>query len=314
MSPPAPPTTADPTPAAQTPQHVSLATQLRVMAALGVSGLIFWTVGWGALQPADAGSPITLFHAPHPLTAFVVLAALAAVTGGLAVIIAGRAPKLMAPAAVGAGLAGLNLRGAEADYLGAYVLSAGPNGPVWPTMLLITELWAWLALVAIGAYVGQWVAGRVLASDPLSAGLESAQTVSLPEQTGKLAASVAVTAALGYTLVRILGGSPADAVLKGQVYFSVGVGMLLATWGCQWAFRCVLAWWPLLAVGLLGMAAYVIGQPARGPASVEFMLRVMPDMVSRPLPIEYAGLGALGGVAGLYLSNQHLGAAPEGSA
>src|SRR5207302_11211100 len=77
-------------PAAETP--IGLAAQLRICSAMFVAGLIFWSVGWRVWQPADPRGPVLLYGASHPFMTVILMAFLAVVAAGLAVIIAGRSP------------------------------------------------------------------------------------------------------------------------------------------------------------------------------------------------------------------------------
>src|SRR5205085_10763720 len=99
----------------------------------------------------------------------------------------------------------------------------------------------------------------------------------------RMLAAAVLAAPVAYTLISIFGGSAADDVFKQQIYFAVGMGMLLAVVAGQFVFRSHVAAWPLLTVGVVGAAAYIFGQPSGSNAELAF--RVLPHVIARPLPI-----------------------------
>src|SRR5207253_2858118 len=110
---------------------------------------------------------------------------------------------------------------------------------------LIIELWLWLGLIALGSGAGQWVADRILPTPP-------AERSGGAGEPGKMLAGAVLGAPIAYALISIFGGSGSDALMKQQIYFAVGMGVLLSVLAAQFVLRSQVAWWPLLVVGLVG--------------------------------------------------------------
>jgi len=276
-----------------------LIAQLRVASALAIAAAIFWNVGWLAIQPIDPEGPVTLVAISNRLTAYAAMAMLAVIAGGLGVLVAGHLSEIMGPVAVAAGLAALSARGAQSNMLGGY-FTAAESG--WPALGMIAETWLWLVLIGIGAIAGRWCASWI-EGPPLRA----RQPEDRPGEQSGLGAAIAsaiVAAPPAYGLIMLLGLSADEEVRKQQVFFSVGLGFFLAAMLARFALRPTSLWWPLLAIGAVATAAYMVSAPGAGGQAVSLNeLRTVREAVARPLPIEYAALGAIGCYFGIAMAS-----------
>lgn len=290
-------TTVASTPSADTAQRKQvqggLGDQIRVTSALALAGALFWTVGWAAVQPMDPRGPLTLLASTRPMTTLVYMAVLSVAAAGLSVLVAGRPHVNLGGIAVGVGLAALNLHGAEADKLGGYVRA--DTGPTWPMLSLMLELWLWTAIVGLGHAAGRWCHGWMYdGGEPARGGKvgDGALMSVLP--------AILLAALTGYLVLPYLMGPARDEVLKFQIYFALGGSLLIGSMIGQFLFRPGVSWWPLVAVGIVGTAAYLVGSPTLPADGSEYLtLRYLPGVIARPLPIEFAAMGAVGGIFGL---------------
>jgi hypothetical protein len=226
------------------------------------------------------------------------LLGLAIVSSGLAVAICGAGSSGQGPLAIAIGLATLGLRGAQLDMLVQYRLTAPVDGQVvldaFPSTALIAETWLWLALIAVGFVVGRWVEswfGSQPADGPERA-THSDRSPNLREGAGTLiVASLVAWTVLSFTL-----GSDRDAILKGQVYFAVTLSFLLASLVAHWFFKSDSRASPMIVVAVVASAAYIIAAPSQADIDharqAGLYLNIAP--IARPLPLEYAAMGALG--------------------
>lgn len=279
----------------------TLADQLRVTLALLVAGVIFWTVGWVVMQPIDPHGPVTILAVQKPISTLATLAGLAVVAAGMGTLIAGRHHPTMGAIAAAIGLAALNLRGAESDKIGGYVPLSAPPG--WPTMSLVFELWLWLAIIGLGYFVGTWCHAWMFsppASHAAPAGSRGKAVARSDAAFAPVIPAVVLTALAAYLVLPYLCGPPRDEVLKFQMYFAVGASLMIGAALAQAFFKPAIAWWPLLAVGIVGTAAYLVAGPTIRDAAAPYLpLRFLPGVPARPLPIELASFGVIGGLIGI---------------
>lgn len=275
------------------PPPAGFSARLRGWAALIVAGAIFCTLGRSAFQPIDPRGPLMLLATDHRARTLVAMGLLAVVSAVLGVIVAGRNAATIGPLCVAVGLAAMNWRGAPAEFIGGY-LTGDPAAPAWPSGGMTFELWLWLGLIALGSIIGRWSAGRLSRRDPRPVARRDS-TAPLPALGGAVAAAI-----IAFVLIRLLGGERVDAVLKQQVYFSVAVACFVAAYLVERLVRPALWWWPILAVGLLGSAAYLLLSPGTLPETETWgTLRALTAGPTRPLPIEYAALGMVGCLLGV---------------
>lgn len=288
----------------QSEEH-ALVRRARVMAAMTVSGLIFWYVGWWVVGPTDPSGPISLLAVDHGVVAMAEMLGLAVITGGLAVAICGSGSAAQGPIAVAFGLAVLGLRGEQLDVLMMERLggaAAGAGGLSFPATELIAETWLWLAVIAVGSVVGRWVEGWH--ERPTELGGAPSPHVDSPGEIRQGLGVTAVIALAAYNLFRFFGGGVNDDILKGQIYFSIGAAFVLSTMLAHWLFRGASRIWGLIAVALVAIAAYWLNGPDATElqaAAAAARAYVALDPAARPLPIEFAALGALGAQFGYML-------------
>jgi len=283
---------------------VLLIRRIRFVCALSIAAAIFWHVGWHVLRPQDPQGPVSLLMVDQGVIAMAELLGLAVVTSGLAVAICGARSADRGPLAIAVGLATLGLRGSQLDTLVMFRMYAPASGRTpldpFPTTALMAECWLWLALIAVGFVVGRWVeswftpsrgAGspNQAASDRRGRGPRASDT---PYGIAAvILASLAAWTALSFTL-----GSPNEAILKGQMYFGIGFSFLVAVLIAHACFKTGSRLWSLILVAVVASVAYLVAGP--DPRSIAHAretgtyLNLQP--LARPLPLEYAALGALG--------------------
>lgn len=294
---------AEPVPAASDAPGSHLIVQLRVLGGLAAAAVIFWSIGWTLIQPFDPLGPVSMLGMQRPAPTMGALALVGLVTGALTAAVAGRAASLMSPLGTAVGLAALSWRGAQSDKIGAYLARQGDAGPVWPTYQLILELWLWVGIVALAVPVGRWCAGRLCPRDPrepMEAPAGAATQSDAASGAGaRMFPALVVGCLLAYVLMLFFSGSEVSGVFKQQIYFAVGTSFLISSMAGQLLFRPTVSWWPLVGVAVLGAVAYLSGEPPVDGDSAYVAWRILPDVLARPLPIEYAALGAFGGLLGV---------------
>lgn len=284
----------------------ALGQKLRSLAALAVPALMFWYVGHWAVQPDDPAAPFTLLLVPNRLLAMAELLGLSIVGAGLAAAIQGPRGALYAPMGVAVGIAALAVRGGATDALPMCLPSAAP---AWPTRSLVFELWLWLILIGVGAIIGRWVEGwSHSAPEPKAADWRRGADapVDSAAELRRALGAIAMVVLGAYLLNLILGGSPNEQPLKGQVYFAVGAAFFIPTWIATGMLRLNSPLWLLGAVAIVGTVAYLcVGPIPINPDAPRALLRVLLPNAIRPLPAEYAALGSLGVIYG-FLSTDML--------
>jgi hypothetical protein len=275
----------------------ALLRRVRLVAALAMSAVVFWYFGPWAVRVADPSGPVSLLLAEHSVISMAELLGLAVVVSGLAVAICGAGSGERGPLAVAVGLATLGLRGGQMDGLILARMGGSGDGQVadlFPAFGLIAETCLWLAVVAVGFIVGRWVEGWF---EPADGALPRRQRagVRMPE-AGQILGTVVLSTLAAWLIIANASGSPDHPIMKGQVYFTVSMGLLLGSLLSDWLFRTTSRAWVLASIALLAAAAYLWGAPPREAlaSAQEAGTYVALPIMSRPLPLEYAALGSIG--------------------
>lgn len=265
--------------------------RLRLICALAVSAAVFWHVGWWAVRLMDPLGPVSLLLVNQGVIAMAKLLGLAIVTSGLAVAICGEGAAERGPLAIGVGLASLGLRGAQLDrlilYRGTLVPGAAESVSPFPTWELVAECWLWLALIAVGFVVGRWVESWFVPPKPNP---PADRTSDFRQGAG----TVAVTVLVAWVVLAYTAGNEAERILKGQVYFAVGLSFLIGAMVAHAVLRTTSRMWGLVAIPIVATIAYLIGGPddlALGESQRAY-LHLKP--MARPLPLEFAAMGSVG--------------------
>ncbi|MCA9256846.1 MAG: acyl-CoA dehydrogenase family protein, partial [Phycisphaerales bacterium] len=200
-------------------------------------------------------------------------------------------------AAVAVGLATLAARGGRMDMLLLNRLSAPAtegNIDVYPVMGLMAETWLWLALIGVGMVVGKWVQGW----------FNNAEDGPAPMPDGDAKPTWDIRMAIGalvigffiaWSVITFAAGEPMAPIEIGQLFFALILAFLLAALVAQWFFDLRDRIWMLVVVGLVASAAYWFGQPQHLDAAEKLHTHIaIENPLVRPLPIEYAALGAIG--------------------
>jgi hypothetical protein len=273
-----------------------LVRRIRFLCAMWVAGAIFWYVGRWVTGPVDPDGPITLISVDQGVIAMAELLGLAVVAGGLAVAICGRGSANHGALAIAISLAALSCNGTQLDALVLHRLGADVTAGVlidpFPKAALVAETWLWLALIAVGFVVGRWVESWFHADggDHVQAAADRA-----PDVRQGLGA-IAVISLIAWVLAAYTMGGEEMPLLKGQILFSVCVSFMVGAMIASLLFRLNSPVWLLVAVALVASGAYLFAGPdlqvleAARKAGSYVTLRP----IVRPLPIEFASMGAVG--------------------
>lgn len=271
--------------------------RIRLLTAMLVAGLIFWHFGWWVASPPDPDSAVALLMVDQGVVTMAMLLGLAVVVSGLAVAICGAGSADRGPLAIAVGLATLAARSGRMDDLVTYRLTTIPPGgdpaTAFPTFGFVAETWLWLALIGVGFVVGRWVDGW-FSPMPAQRPIEQPSDPGADIRAG--AGTVIVTFAIAWLLLAHFVGGDAYDFEIGQIYFAVASSFLAGALTSHYMFRGKSRVWPLVVVALVASGAYVYA----GPGSAELMdaakhgTYVTLNSLARPLPVEYAALGAIG--------------------
>lgn len=280
----------------QTGGHI-LVYRLRFIAAMCIAGLVFWHFGWWVARPADPLGAVSMLMVDNGVVTMAELLGLAIVVSGLAVAICGGDTAERGPLAVAVGLATLAARGGRMDMLLlSRISSPTDDGHIdaYPVMGMMAETWLWLALIGVGMVVGKWVQSWFNATDERDAG--ATENSSKPSWDIRMAIGALVIGFfIAWSVISFAAGDPLAPIEMGQLFFALILGFLLAALIAQWFFDLRDRIWMLVVVGLVASAAYWFGQPPSLEAAQQLQMHVpIENALVRPLPIEYAALGAIG--------------------
>ena len=270
--------------------------RIRFFAGMGVAAAIFWYFGRWAAKPLDPRGPITLLMVDQGVVGMAELLGLGVIASGLAVAICGAGSAERGPLAIAVGLGTLALRGSEMDMLLLYRMTSLRTGQgpadIFPTWGLIAETWLWLALIAVGFVVGRWVESW-FAQEGSAAALKS---LSKPTDFRQALGAIALSALVAWSVVSYALGGERYGLLKGQIYFAVAAAFVVGSLVAHWFFQRASRVWLLIAVAMVATAAYVFGSPSTAvlAAAKQSGSYITLRTIVRPLPIEYAAMGAIG--------------------
>jgi hypothetical protein len=275
-----------------------LVDRIRFISAMVVAGGIFWYVGWWACGPIDPLGPVSLLMVRQGVVSMAELLGLAVVASGLAVAICGSGAADRGPLAVAVGLAAMGSRGTQLDSLVLFRLhpqtaQSGGLEP-FPITALVAETWLWLALIAVGFVVGRWVSSWYEMETGRTA--EQIAIKNAPTDVRAGLGALILSSLVAWSIISFAVGSEAGPLLKGQIYFALVLAFVAGSAIGNGLFRVNSPAWALAAVALVATAAYLIASP--DSVLIETARRTGTQVTlppaARPLPIEYAALGAAG--------------------
>jgi hypothetical protein len=265
---------------------------VRFLLGMYVAAAIFWYFGPWAARPVDPRGPITLLMVDQGVIGMAQLLGLGVIASGLAVAICGAGSSERGPLAVAVGLAALSFRGAQLDSLLLYRMTTLRPGQspreIFPTWGLIAETWLWLALIAAGLVVGRWVESW-FAPVPR-------RTAPAPTDVVRLLGAIVVsTLVSGFAMSHTMGGAQ-HGMVKGQICFAIVLAFMLGSLVAHWFFQNTSRTALQITVALVATYAYIFGAPdaATLEAAHKTGTYVTLQPLCRPLPIEFAAMGAIG--------------------
>ncbi|HPF39917.1 MAG TPA: hypothetical protein P5081_19320 [Phycisphaerae bacterium] len=280
----------------QTGGHI-LVYRIRFVAAMCIAGAVFWYFGWWVARPTDPLGAVSMLMVNNGVVTMAELLGLAIVVSGIAVAICGGDTAERGPLAVAVGLATLAARGGRMDMLLLNRLaSPSPDSAidVYPVMGLMAETWLWLALIGVGMVVGKWVQGWFRAAGEAPILMEDGDGKSAWDIRMAIGALV-IGFFIAWSIIAFAAGEPMAPIETGQLFFALISAFLLAALVAQWFFDLRDRIWMLVVVGLVASAAYWFGQPQHLDAAEKLHTHIpIENPLVRPLPIEYAALGAIG--------------------
>lgn len=270
-----------------------LINRIRFLCAMSLSAVVFWHFGWWVARPVDPLGAVSLLSIRDGqiVVTMAELLGLSVVVSGLAVAICGAGSAGRGPLAVAVGLATLSLRGAQMDSLVmSRLLTSSRPVDVFPVFALVSETWLWLALVGVGFVVGRWVESWFTTADGAAPATGLLPNIDFRQAAG----STVVSFAIAWIVLSFTVGASESAIEKGQIYFSVTVSFLAATLLSVWFFEVRTPGWSLVVVGLVATLAYTFAAPDITEEHLRWRTYFNVEGASRPLPIEFAALGAAG--------------------
>lgn len=283
--------------------HLRL-TQIAVLTATVVCGLAFWWAGEFLRVPARPPFEVSLFQQPGAGKGVAVVAAVVLSIGGAAVghLLAGRWWGYAGPFAAAVGLATWSCRGGPSRYVYFHADSAGTGRGIF--FLLAVEQ---LALAAAAGAAWMFVLRR--------ADKRRAPRANPPGRgiAGKVQA-VATQAVATACVVLILCQTDTKKCALASVFVAAFVATALTEHWFKDEHALRWYWAGPLAAGVLG---YLLNAFTADPAGIATgRLTGLFAALARPLPLDYASLGAAGALVGHWFgaeqSEEPVGGTPPG--
>jgi hypothetical protein len=294
----------------------------RYVVAIGVSALLFCTIGWNFVAPHPAMEGVSLMVWQNGLVGGLVLAALLLVTTAIcsALVHPDSPPRGLFCALLG--MAGIAIKGGSIHMLIQYAQEPALHTPLpamsyqklgqllaiecvqWAFLFLVAEVFARLLHDRIFANT-RWIerSGPELARDmlqttrPGAAAIGVSLAVSRTLRTDKMRRRVATPLAMAYStgLALVMLYVLMQSELKGQVLMACFVSFFVSTLLAYLAFPRVPILALLLTVPLTAAIGYLygMGRPPLYPGHPGFY-------TMRALPIDYITAGIPGAILGYY--------------
>lgn len=211
--------------------HLNLIERCIFLGVCGLSMVLFWQVGWMAMEPANPRGAVSLLTRTGAVFGFVQIMGLSCVVAGVATTLLGRRLPWIGPCAAALGLCALSIRGEPANYLLIErVLIQGGSVRAFGFLLAIESV-AWAIIVgatfAVSAAVDALLFDRsAQPAAPTSAIRVDSQS---PLTTREAARVVGATGLITLILVFLLSsGYRSRSVQHGQAIFLASASMALA--------------------------------------------------------------------------------------
>jgi len=291
--------------------HLDWNSRGRFLTGLGISLLLFGSLGRMILKPWDSYGAISLLLADNDVAMLIRTAGLLLAIGAFATLVFDARLPLFGAFAAGIGIGLPILTTGGMDYLMVRQQQAGKvlDQPqvLWEYLMMETLAWTILLAMLVGAtmFVERWFVKNgsldtedVDDSKPAEKEKKTSATA-LPWLKGLGAAALTAVVAL------FLIGVFAVNIRKGQVVFAVVGAFFLAALVSEQIVENDHPAWQVTAVPVVALFAYLytVFHPDR-PAGMESLLNIAPNALARALPVEYIFLGTVGAIFGNWTSHR----------
>lgn len=289
--------------------HLDWNSRIRFAVGIGVSCLLFATLGFMVLAPWDPQGAISLQFVDNETFFLIRLVGLLLVAGVFSsVIMDARLPMFGTFAAsVGMGIPLVKTAGMTYVMVRLQVGKEFEHShDLWPYLMMESLAWGVVLMILAGGTmaVERWLKKN----NP-----EINETPEVKERSAKTKDKTRPTRwlrGLGGTLITTILALSLISVLaangqKGQVVFAVIAGFIVAAIIAEQITENDHPFWQVLAIPVVAMVAYgYTWQNPTRPPGLEALLNIAPTNLARVLPVEYTFMGAIGAIFGTWTSHR----------
>lgn len=302
------------TDASTLPQPVHFGDKVRLVVVCALAMALFASVGWTVTRPADPEAAVSLLLEARAWPAVLLSAvALAAVAAAVATVVVGPVMPEAGSFAAAMGLAMMSTRGGTMTQMLMYHgVSASDRRMLAPMLIAETLLW-FAAIVAawlVTCIVRGWLNGQAADNEKPQASRgrwDRVREAFVHLRDGLLGMVVCAVLACLFISATICR-NPESEIERGQVFFSLGAGFLVAAAvGKQIWFKGAACWYGLsvLIVAVVGYGWASLSPTASGVSDYYSKLATTPpNDLFRALPIEYVGVGVAGAILGHWIGQR----------
>lgn len=287
--------------------------KVRLTAVCALAMALFASVGWTIARPADPFAAVSLLLESRAWPAVLASAvALGAVAAAVATVVVGPVMPEAGSLAAALGLATMSTRGGTmTEVLMYHGTSAGDRRLLAP--ILITETFLWLTVVGaawlVSGIVRGWLNGQSAVAPAAGSSRRWARMREALVHLRDGVLGMVVSAVLACVFISAtISRSPESEIQRGQVFFAVGAGFLVAGAIVKQIWPRGAACWYGLGVPLAAALGYgwaILSPLASGVSDYYARLATTPpNDLFRPLPIEYVGVGVAGAILGHWLGQR----------
>lgn len=267
--------------------HLNLIERCLFFGVCGLSMVLFWQVGWMAMEPANPRGAVSLLTRTGAVSGFIQIMGLSCVVAGVATVLLGRRLPWIGPCAAALGLCALSIRGEPANYLLIErVLIKGGSVRTFGFLLAVESI-AWAVVVgatfAVSAAVNAFLFDRSAGTPPTPTSPVCVESQS-PLTTREAARIVGATGLITLILVLLLSsGYRSRSVQHGQAIFLASASMALAQYVVhRWQLAAPSAV-SILSIPLVTVIGYLIASLIPGGAARPVAVPASPFFTMLPI-------------------------------